>query len=619
MREKKVTKEKIIKMAVRLMAEKGYNAVSMNEIATNLGITKPMLYYHFKNKDEIIKEAFYNKAKEIKEMKIEIDDNTDIEDIIYQKAISHYNLIKKNPNVLKCFFKIIDSPKSNPLHRYAIELRENNIKKIKDILERLSEKNKIKKENIEYAIYLISSLISYIMFEMRIKPDNINEKIINNLSKIMAIGIKNLKAIILLFIFSLSSFSQVLKLTLNDAIDIALKNNTSIINAIEMQKSYEEKIKEYYGGTYPQISFQASYTKNIEKQAIFFGGGKSEVGLDNAYSASLDLNQILWSGGKVDSGIKMARIYSNTAKENRELTENTIKKSIKQLYYSINLFKELREVQRETLDISKQYLDTMKEKFKQGLVSDLVVMRQEIEVSNNESNLIKAENIYEQGLLQLKNLLGIDPTTDIEIIENLQCSFDDDYDFELLYNTALNNRQDYKLALLNKEMAEQQVKLEKAEHWPTLSGFISRGFIGQTNSSSFPNSSQSAWTLTAGVRLSVPIFSGFSVVSRTKQAEYNLKIAENNLNEMKRKIKIELIEILLNLKEAKKRLDTQKTSLDTAKKTADVTYDRFKNGLASQLELNDSNLALNRAKTLYFQAKYDLCYYKAQIDWALGR
>lgn len=54
MNKKTDTKLEIIKAALRLFLQKGLEKTSMNEIATTLGITKPAIYYHYKNKDAVI-------------------------------------------------------------------------------------------------------------------------------------------------------------------------------------------------------------------------------------------------------------------------------------------------------------------------------------------------------------------------------------------------------------------------------------------------------------------------------------------------------------------------------------------------------------------------------------
>jgi len=109
-----------------------------------------------------------------------------------------------------------------------------------------------------------------------------------------------------------------------------------------------------------------------------------------------------------------------------------------------------------------------------------------------------------------------------------------------------------------------------------------------------------------------------AVLSRVKQARLQADIAETNLRELERRIKIAVKKAWLSLKEASMRLDSQTTSVETARKALDATEVRFRNGLASQLELNDTSLALNKSQTLYIQALHDTCSADTELNWTLG-
>jgi AcrR family transcriptional regulator len=51
------TKQEIAKTALRLFLQNGYEGTSLNQIASQVGITKPAIYHHFKNKDELFHEV----------------------------------------------------------------------------------------------------------------------------------------------------------------------------------------------------------------------------------------------------------------------------------------------------------------------------------------------------------------------------------------------------------------------------------------------------------------------------------------------------------------------------------------------------------------------------------
>lgn len=617
MRKIKISKEDILKEAIRLMAEKGIEAVSMREIANNLSITKPVIYYYFKDKEDLIKQVFSCKARELEDLDFNLGQYDTAEDVIYGVLKKHHDFLVSNPEAVKCFIKIIDAPHSSPIRKHALQMRAKNIAKIKKRLSLMAKEGKIKQQDIEWIIHMILALLSYHILEMRLLKKSINLNLLKKMSSIAAAGINNAKHMFFIVSLSLISSLTFAQISVQEAVQIAMAKNVSVLNAIENQKIYQQRIREYWGGVYPSLSLSASYTRNIEKQTIFFGENKIEIGLDNSYTATLDLNQVLFAGGKVGTGIEIAKIYADVANENLLFYKSTIKRTVKQTYYSVALMREMAKIQKETLEISRQHLSTIKEQFSKGLKSDLEVMRQEVEFSNNEPNLIKAENAYNQGLLALKNIIGLDSDEKIEISWGPLCQDFSFSDYKQLYATAIKKRSDYQLAYLSLELAEKQLRLEKAGHWPSVYGFASKSFSGQSNFV-FPSSSERSWSAAVGVKLNMPIFSGFSVSARIKQAEGAVKIAQRNLDDLKRKIRIDLKSAILDLDEAKKRVDSQKTSVSTARKALETMESRFKNGLASQLELNDAVLALNRSETLLAQAEHDYCSNLARLEWELG-
>lgn len=611
MKKQKITKDIIADTAIKMMAEKGIDNVSMNEIAEKLGITKPSIYYHFKDKDELVKYSFDVKSEEISEIRYKLKNVYSLEELIEKVILSHYNFFSKNKDNLKCFFRIIDSDKYDHFRKMAKEIRNKNREDLRKMLYNFEYKGrKLSKNEIELTVNFISSLISYMIMEIKIN-DKIEIKSIFNIIKVF---LKGLAVFLIVFLFTVKIFSA--EITIDDAVNISLENNISVLNAYTSEKIYKEKIREYYGGVYPQISLNAGYTRNIEKPVVFFDGKEIKIGSDNDYSLSIDLQQILWSGGKVDASVRMAEIYADISKENTLMEKRFVKKSVKTLFYSILYSQKLVSIQKKILDLSNEHLETVKRRFSQGLANDLDVLRQRVEVSNNEPDYIRAENLYRTGVLNLKDLLGFNLEDDLNLKGDFNCDVKST-DFDELYKKALLNRNDYRLALLNKRMLEKNLIIEKAGHWPVLNMFASRKYSGSTDKS-FPDSNEGTWSFMVGVNLKIPIFSGFSVVSRVKQAEYELEIARRNIDDLKRKIKIEIKNTLFNLDESNKRVESQKVSVENARKMLEATEERFKNGLVSQLDLNDIMLAYQKAELGYAKALYDYCVNAVNLDFVTG-
>lgn len=57
-RERRQKKEAVLREAARLFCHKGYSETQMSDVASQLGVTKPTIYYYFKNKEEVLVGCF---------------------------------------------------------------------------------------------------------------------------------------------------------------------------------------------------------------------------------------------------------------------------------------------------------------------------------------------------------------------------------------------------------------------------------------------------------------------------------------------------------------------------------------------------------------------------------
>lgn len=610
------TRRRILEAASALMAEKGPDGVSMRELSAKLKITKPVLYYYFKDKDELIKAAFVEGTKHFQELNMQINNpGLSLAQKLERIFSNHLVFIKRYPDMPKCALKIMASPPDGALGRMHRELKDQN----RVALRLMLEKENLPRRAAEDIIHLVSSVLVHLMAEASVYgAAGLDKNLPARLAGIIAHGARGLKAVLAALLLSpLLAGAQQTDLSVDGAVKLAMKNNTTVANAERGRLIYKEKIREYWGGVYPQLSAGAQYTRNIEKSSIFFGGNRIRMGLDNAYAASLDLNQVLWAGGKVHTGITMAGIYSDLSAEQLRAAQNTVKKAVTQLYYSVLLSKAMADIQKETLELAKQHLTTIEAQYKQGLAGDLAVLRQKVEVSNNEPAVMQNLNYYELGLLSLKNLLGLDPDAPLALSGSMGCAPESAPPLETLYAKAMASRPEYRLADLRKRLAVENITIERAGHYPYLGAYATRQFQGQTNGS-FPGGGESTWSMSVGLRLNLPLFSGGAVVSKVKQAELELAIAGENLKNTGRELRIAVKKAWLERNEAAQRLASQTTAVETARKALAATELRFRNGLAGQLDLNDATLALNRAQTLYTQAQHDVCAAAAELIWAVG-
>ncbi|MBI4675984.1 MAG: TolC family protein [Elusimicrobia bacterium] len=621
---------RILKTAIRLFAERGIDRVSIRELVAELGVSKPVLYYYFKDKEDLCREVFLRYAQEAGKVREEAGAMAaaSFEDRLAAALEGHLRFFKARPLAVQFAMQTFTCPGSKGVRRIVDDFAARHRRGLRDLLRGWERKGDLRAGTSDDVLHLLDGVITHFAMSLyRGRAAGLDAGLPRRLARLICRGARaagRLACIALALTATCVTAARAegpRDITIEAAVELALQRNTSIVMAEKNKAVYDERVRQYYANALPDIRVGGQYSYNIEKPSMFIGGAKVPFGANNQYAASVEASQVLWSGGKVSLGVRMAKLFSQTGSEKVREARSGVKKAVRQLYYSILLASATVDIQRESLATAQSHLATIEAKFKQGIASDLAVLRQKVEVANTEPSLTKARNLYEKGTLQLNNLLGIDPEETLRAVGTLQCpsggGSGPSADLAARYATALSNRPEVREARQQYDLAQEKVKLERSFHYPDLYGFWNRQFQGQDDRG-WPDDSRRTWSMAAGVKLSIPVFSGLETVSKVKAAGLEAEQALEVLVETQRRVKIEVKGAWLDLQEASERVRSQAQAVGSAAKALAATEMRFKEGLAGQLELNDVTLALNTSRMIHAQAMHDACTAFAELQWAAG-
>jgi len=116
----------------------------------------------------------------------------------------------------------------------------------------------------------------------------------------------------------------------------------------------------------------------------------------------------------------------------------------------------------------------------------------------------------------------------------------------------------------------------------------------------------------------MPIFEGFSISSKVKQKEMYYEDAKASYENQKKNIRIQVKSAWLSLEEAKKRIESTKGVVAQAQENFNSKMLRYKNGLISQLELNDAIYDLNTSELSFVQAINDAQLALSDLNYSVG-
>lgn len=421
------------------------------------------------------------------------------------------------------------------------------------------------------------------------------------------------------------SAQEKLSLSIDQAVELALKNNKLYKQAeAELEKSGYQ-INEAWGYAMPTINATAQYSRTLEPNVFFItqtdSAGRSnlvklQIGADNAYSLGLTVNQPLFSK-TVGTALQVAEIYENYSTEGLRTIRLSTIFSTKKAYYSALLAKSFYDDSKKIYDLTEANYNNVHEMYKNGMASEFDELRLSVQLSNTLPRVLQAENNYKVALINLKNTIGTDESSEISLTEEFKLQSTTTVLSDKGSSVSVDQNSTIKQLTIQKELLVKQLEITEAGYWPSLYAF--GNFSRQTQANNFDFGSYT-WVNSAsvGLQLSIPIFSGLQTVWKAEQNKVDVRKLDYQIQYVKDNIKLSAQQASLKLSEAKKRVDAQEKSVGQAEKALSIAEARFKNGVGLQLEILDAQVALSQTLTNRSQAIYDYLIAKAEWEQAIG-
>lgn len=428
----------------------------------------------------------------------------------------------------------------------------------------------------------------------------------------------------------------VLKLSLDEAIDLALSENPTVkVADLEIER-YDYVRKETLGNLYPSLSVSGTYTRAIVKTEISKG---LSFGADNTIAASADIALPLivpsvWRTARLN------QIEMQNAVESARASRIDLVNSVKKGYYNILLAQQSLAVLKASEANVQQTVDDTRLQYEHGLASEYDLITAEVQLSNLQPSIIQTTNSIDVAKRLLKMYMSLPDNVDIE----LEGSLDDFRDAVLSGNDGLSTDISQNSALrqldIQADMLEQQLKVAQTSRMPTLSAFGSVSISGNDmerlnfgamtggsdGSTSMPGTTESVknsfyWQhpISAGIQLSIPIFSGFRNTNKLKQLRNSMAQLDLQRIYLQQSTEVEVRSSINDLLTARETMFANEKTVQQAQKAYDISNTRYKAGAGTILELNTSELALTQARLNYSQAIYDYLSAKADYDRIVGR
>jgi outer membrane protein len=415
-------------------------------------------------------------------------------------------------------------------------------------------------------------------------------------------------------------------LTLEQAIELGNKYNTSLKNSALDVKLAEQKVREILSAGFPQINGAASLNDYIKSPvtlvpAQFFGGRPgtyAEVSFVPKYqvTASATASQLIFNGSYF-LGVTASREYTEFVRVQKEKTQADVERDITKAYLTVLSTGETIKILEEAKRRVDKSLNDVTETYKQGLVEKLDVDRLKLTQSQINQQLDQAKSALKvlNSLLNLQ--IGYDvnkPFTLTSTLEDLNKKFSAEAYANMKFDVTV--KPEYKIITKGLELQRLNVRANKMGYYPTLAGFGTYQINGQNNTFSFDKTYR---MFLIGLQLNVPIFDGFSKDSKIRQASYTVQQYENNRQMVQNSLSMAYINAQTGLNNARRQMEINKQTLELAETVYNTTSLKYKEGVGNSFELTTAESELNNARIQNVIAQYNVIMGVFDLKTALGK
>jgi outer membrane protein len=385
------------------------------------------------------------------------------------------------------------------------------------------------------------------------------------------------------------------------------------------------QLKEMIANTLPQIDASGNFNDNLKLMttlipAEIFGGQAGEfypVKFGTKYNSGASAQaSLLLFNAPAYIGIESSKLAIKLSEASLNKSELDTKEAVAQAYYLILISEKSLTILDANISNLKETLKSTRAMYQAGMAESTDIDQMVSNVTAVENSRSSMMRTVELNYNLLRFQLGLSADSKLILSETLE-SFEDAINIEALMSQAFDHRQNvnYQLIEGQEKMSYIMLKSEKASVLPTLSGFYTYGVNGMGESVSglkwFQNS-------IAGLQISVPIFASGHRYNRIKRAQINLDRARTTKEMVTDQLLLQEKQLRYNLVNANQQYISQKDNIDVSKRVYASMENKFRQGMASSLELTQANTLYLQAENNYITSLMNLLQTKLALDKLLN-
>jgi outer membrane protein TolC len=343
---------------------------------------------------------------------------------------------------------------------------------------------------------------------------------------------------------------------------------------------------------------------------LFGSFSKVGFGAANQYNLGLSLTQNLFTGGRVTAQYRQAKAAEQSAQINYTSTHAQVVLNVVQAYYDAALSDRLVNIAEATLTQAETTLAQTRLARQVGNQPEFELLRAQVTRDNQVPVVLQRRADRDQAYLHLKQVLNLPLEQDLILTTDLGDTTTVPSTrlaslLEAVPDTNVDQRAPVRQARQDVVAQRNALTAAKSQRIPTFTLSSSYGRVAFP-ASGIPswNSFLTNWTVTAGFQ--VPIFTGGNIRGDEMVADADLREAQARMQQTRELAELDTRNALAQLRTAEAQFAANAGTVDQAARAYQIAEVRYREGISTQTELNDSRIQYQQAQANRAQAARDL-------------
>jgi outer membrane protein len=416
-----------------------------------------------------------------------------------------------------------------------------------------------------------------------------------------------------------------LPLTLGEAVKLALDRHQDIAKARAGAEALKGKIREVRAQALPDIQIVGNAMRWRDPSLL------NASGLDkfpeelrsalvpsavNIFDYSVTVKQPLFTQGKIGTGLRLASIEAEGALSEIDRAQQDVALSTVKSFYDLLWAQRYRALVAETQEQKKRHAEMARTRYKNGVATEVDVLRSDVAVSNGVPELLRAENAIRQARALLNYYVGRPLDAATVLAGDFGQKGWEKTDIADLEKDAIRARPEIQRLRIAERSALTQLELARAESRARLDFSGTYGIMSRLPKNLL-NAEFTRWT--AGVNFTFPVFDGFRRDGLTAQAVANQRAAKLDREKFEQQIRLAIRQGYDDLNAASETIAAAKANVGQAEKVLAMMQDNYKYGAATTLDIVDAQTAVSVARTDLLRGLHDYCVARAGLRWTMGQ